>query len=205
MVEVRNQNTYYIKLVYPLVVFFLFWLLRFLITYNRTDIKNATIKNTRIFIAWILWVLLFFLIKLFSKEEKRNTEQDKEDQMDQRIKEAQQNFLKYQKDSLNRSRYLDMLKNKIQSNGKLTYDTKKNHKRNILGFKFSYIEDKMEENHEEEEVEEKPAEKSDKLGLIKKKTSAFDRSMTKKKTDGGSSGNIFSMVKNLNKNELEKE
>lgn len=79
MIELRNQNTYYIKLVYPLVVFFLFWLLRFLITFNRMDVKNAFIKNTRIFIAWILWVLLFFLIKLFSKEEKRNTEQDKED------------------------------------------------------------------------------------------------------------------------------
>lgn len=125
--------------------------------------------------------------------------------MDQRIKEAQQNFLKYQKDSLNRSRYLDMLKNKIQSNGKLTYDAKKNHKRNILGFKFSYIEDKMEDHQEEEEEENKPTDKNEKQALVKKKTSAFDRSMSKRKSEGGSSGNIFSMVKNLNKNELEKE
>ena len=94
-----------------------------------------------------------------------------------------------------------MLKNKIQNNGKLTYDTKKNHKRNILGFKFSYIEEKMEDQLEEDAEHE---EKMDKSAVIKTKTSAFDRSMTKKKSEGGSSGNLFSMVKNINKNELEK-
>jgi hypothetical protein len=84
-----------------------------------------------------------------------------------------------------------MLKNKISSVGKLSYATKKNHKDNILKYKFEYVEEKL-QNQDGAELGHSETLKKGSTGIMSK-------------TDKKSSNNIFSMMKTMNKNDLEKE
>lgn len=150
MVEKRNSTRYYIKIIYPIIVYFLYLITRLVISYYEYDRKYQSVKAVKIFFGWMIWVLIFFVIKIFSKGEQEE-EKDKLELLDDRVKTAMEKFISYQRDSAMRNRYLSALKGKLVKNDKhLSRSLKEYHKKLIMRTRFNYIKDNIVEEAEKE-------------------------------------------------------